>query len=254
MTNAQVALFLKEVAKTYVGGGVNQYKKRAHEKAAENVLIWPIEITKTAANGSLTLIPGVGESISRKIDTFLRLREYQGITLQSLETIKRRFKREELEEIIDYILFQFEPETFEFEIAGSWRRQKETVGDLDVVICCDEPIRLMTTFKDDSNIEKVLSFGPSATSVLFKDIGIQLDIRIVPKDSFGACLLFFTGSPGFNIQMRSRAKKQKKKLNRYGVFVGEKKIAGETEKEIFDELGMMFVDPQFREAELLDWS
>lgn len=253
LRNAQIAAFLREVGKRYSGES-DKFKKKAHETAANNIAGWPMEVHKMTKNGSLKMIPGVGDSIERKISTFLRFGEYEGITIESIEKIKKRFTRDELGDIIEYLTWLFEPMTTKFEVAGSWRREKETIGDLDLVCCSEDPIKLMSTLREDVNTKEVLSFGPAATSVIIIGIEVQVDIRMVPEESFGACLLFFTGSQGFNIQMRSRAKKQGKKLNRYGVYQGETLLVSKTEEEIFDNLGVMYTEPKFREEGLLNWS
>jgi len=135
------------------------------------------------------------------------------------------------------------------ELAGSIRRRKETVGDIDILVISKEPEILMDKFVSLKEIERVLSKGSTRSSVILKDTHIQVDVRVVEKESFGAALAYFTGSKAHNIKLREIAIKKGYKLNEYGVFdlKKDKKIAGATEKEVYDILGLQFVPPEIRE-------
>jgi DNA polymerase (family 10) len=135
--------------------------------------------------------------------------------------------------------------------AGSLRRQKETVRDIDILIISDKPQKIMDTFTELPNVATVLAKGETKASVRTKD-DVQVDCRVEKEKSFGAALLYFTGSKNFNIKIRQLAIKKGFKVNEYGVFSAsggrkEKFICGRTEEEIFKILGMSYIEPELRE-------
>lgn len=135
------------------------------------------------------------------------------------------------------------------ELAGSIRRRKETVGDIDILVTSDDPGPLMDRFVSLKEIERVLSHGTTRSSVILRNTHIQVDVRVVEKESFGAALAYFTGSKSHNIKLRELAIKKGCKLNEYGVFRtgSDKKIAGATEQDVYDALGLQWVPPEIRE-------
>jgi DNA polymerase (family 10) len=137
--------------------------------------------------------------------------------------------------------------------AGSLRRQKETVRDIDILVISDKPEKVMDTFVKMPSVKDVIAEGETKSSVRTKD-DVQIDCRVVEEKSFGAALLYFTGSKNFNIKMRQIAIKKNLKINEYGVFsakgYGQKQerfVAGRTEEEIFRLLGMSYIEPELRE-------
>jgi len=135
------------------------------------------------------------------------------------------------------------------EVAGSIRRRKETVGDIDILVTSDDPPPLMDGFISLKEVERVLSHGSTKSSVILKNTHIQVDVRVVEKGSFGAALAYFTGSKAHNIKLREIAAKKGYKLNEYGLFSlkSDKKLAGVTEQEIYDALGLQRLPPEIRE-------
>ncbi|HCE80582.1 DNA polymerase/3'-5' exonuclease PolX [Thermodesulfobacterium commune] len=131
-------------------------------------------------------------------------------------------------------------------IAGSIRRRKETVKDIDVLITSQKPEQVMKKVTELPLVEEVIAFGETKTSVRLK-IGVQMDIRVVAPDSWGAALAYFTGSKAHNIRIRELALEKGLKINEYGVYKGETKIAGKTEEEIYQVLGLPFIPPELRE-------
>lgn len=134
-------------------------------------------------------------------------------------------------------------------LAGSIRRKKETIGDIDIVITADERkwkriIREITGFP---SVKKVLAAGKTKASLILKN-NIQVDVRIVHDEEYGAALLYFTGSREHTIRLRTLAKKRGWKLNEYGVFEEKsgKRLAGETEEEIYALFGMKWLAPEER--------
>lgn len=133
-------------------------------------------------------------------------------------------------------------------IAGSLRRKKETIGDIDILTSSDLPEKVMDFFVKYFDVQRVLMKGPTKSSVLLND-GLQVDLRVVSKDSFGAALQYFTGSKEHNVKMRSLAIKKGYKLSEYGLFKKdtEKYIVGKTEEEVYNKLGLEFIVPELRE-------
>ncbi|MFO7677678.1 MAG: DNA polymerase/3'-5' exonuclease PolX [Thermoplasmatota archaeon] len=133
-------------------------------------------------------------------------------------------------------------------LAGSLRRMKETIGDIDILVASDSPDEVMNYFTKYPDVDHILSKGSTKTSVMLVD-NLQVDLRVVKKKSFGAALQYFTGSKEHNVAMRSRAIKFGYKLNEYGLFGkdDDKFIAGETEQEIYQNLELSYIEPELRE-------
>jgi DNA polymerase (family 10) len=132
------------------------------------------------------------------------------------------------------------------DLAGSCRRRRETVGDLDIVAACRDTEAVMAAFVRDEAVARVFVHGPTRASVMLRQ-GVQADLRAVPPTSHGAALLYFTGSKAHNLALRRLAIGQGWKLNEYGLFDGRRPIAGTTEAEIYRRLGLAFVPPELRE-------
>ena len=132
------------------------------------------------------------------------------------------------------------------EVAGSYRRKKETIGDLDVLVVCAPGCSVMDRLVTYVDVTKVLSKGITKSSVLFRS-GIQVDVRVVPEESYGAALHYFTGSKAHNIAIRLMGVKKGLKINEYGVFRGRRSIAGRTEEEVYASVGLPYIEPELRE-------
>lgn len=131
-------------------------------------------------------------------------------------------------------------------VAGSFRRRKETVGDLDILATSADGMAAIAHFVAYDEVETVLSKGSTRSTVRLK-AGIQVDLRVVSEDSFGAALHYFTGSKAHNIAVRKRLQQKGWKLNEYGIFDGDKKIGGRTEEEVFRAADLPFIEPELRE-------
>ena len=130
--------------------------------------------------------------------------------------------------------------------AGSVRRQKETVRDIDILITSDSPAKVMDGFLKLPQVTEVIARGLTKSSVRTSG-GVQVDCRVVKAKSFGAALLYFTGSKNFNIKIRQLAIKKGLKINEYGIFKKDKFLAGTTENEVFKALGLSYIEPELRE-------
>ncbi len=133
------------------------------------------------------------------------------------------------------------------EVAGSLRRQKDTVKDIDILITSKNPKPIMDKFVTLPLVKEILAHGETKSSIVAKENNMQVDLRVVEDNSFGAALLYFTGSKEFNIKLRQLAIKKGLKVNEYGVFRGNKKLAGKTEKDIFSLFKMDYIPPELRE-------
>ncbi|MFW6125020.1 MAG: DNA polymerase/3'-5' exonuclease PolX, partial [Pirellulales bacterium] len=132
-------------------------------------------------------------------------------------------------------------------VAGSYRRRKETVGDLDVLVTCKDPAKVMERLADYEAVAEVLARGKTKMTVRLKN-GMQMDLRVVADESYGAALQYFTGSKAHNILIRRRGQERGLKINEYGVFKGKKRVAGRTEEEVYKAVDLPVIPPELREA------
>ena len=132
------------------------------------------------------------------------------------------------------------------EVAGSFRRARETVGDLDLLVTSKDPARVFETFSTHPLVAEVMMRGETKETVLLQG-GFQVDLRVVKPEEFGAALQYFTGSKDHNVRLRSLARDRGLKVNEYGVFRGDERIAGATEEEVYGSLGLAFIPPELRE-------
>ncbi len=131
-------------------------------------------------------------------------------------------------------------------VAGSYRRRRDTVGDLDILVTAHRNAAVGDRLSKYENVANVLAHGPTRTTVVLCS-GLQVDLRVVPEQSYGAALMYFTGSKAHNIALRGLANERGWKLNEYGLFDGERRIAGATEEEVYGKLDLAFVPPELRE-------
>lgn len=196
------------------------------------------DLEKAARAGKLRKLPRFGEKSEQKI-------------LKSLEFLKtaggRRLLGEVLPEVrtLEKTIASF-PEVKQVQVAGSIRRRKETIGDIDIVVVSAKPEKIMDRFVGLPQIGHIYGKGPTKTNVRLNN-GLDADLRVVPAESFGAALMYFTGSKSHNIALRELAIKKGWKLNEYGLYEGDKIIAGRTEPEIYKALGLSYVEPELRE-------
>jgi len=135
----------------------------------------------------------------------------------------------------------------EFEIAGSFRRRRETVGDLDVLVTTTDPARVIERFVKYPDVGAVVSRGETRVTVRLRG-GLQVDLRVVEPAAYGAALMYFTGSKSHNVELRGLAQEHHYKLNEYGLYSGTRRIAGKTEQEVYGKLGLDWIPPELRES------
>jgi DNA polymerase (family 10) len=134
----------------------------------------------------------------------------------------------------------------QWEVAGSFRRGKETVGDLDILIQADDRKRVTESVAEHDSVVEVIGRGEEKMSVRLES-GLQVDLRFFEPESFGSALAYFTGSKAHNIAVRKRAQANDWKLNEYGLFKGENRLAGKTEASVYHRLNLPWIPPELRE-------
>ncbi len=138
------------------------------------------------------------------------------------------------------------PGVRELSLAGSFRRGRESVGDLDVLATSASPEKVFDAFSSLPEVREVRLRGPTKETVVL-DGGLQVDLRVVEPEAFGAALQYFTGSKDHNVRLRSLARERGLKINEYGVFRGDERIGGRTEEELYGLLGLDWIPPELRE-------
>ena len=171
--------------------------------------------------------------------------------LQAIEFLKGskgRFLLGEILPIANQVLKQLQrlPEVERANTAGSVRRMKETIGDVDFLVISTDPARVMDFFVALPGVVKVWGQGATKSSVRLKE-GFDMDLRVIPPESYGAALQYFTGSKDHNIALRKIAIDRGFKLSEYGLFKGSQMIAAKTEEEVYGKLGMPWIPPELRE-------
>jgi DNA polymerase (family 10) len=135
----------------------------------------------------------------------------------------------------------------QIEVAGSFRRRRETIGDLDILVTSTAPDQVMARFTQYPDVKRVVAQGSTRATVRLSG-GLQVDLRAVEPDAYGSALQYFTGSQPHSIELRKIAQAKKLKLNEYGVFQGTRRVAGRTEEEVYGALGLDWIPPELREA------
>lgn len=160
----------------------------------------------------------------------------------------KRFRQSVAAQVADALLAELKrvPGVHEAVAAGSLRRLRDTVGDLDLLVTTGARTDVMGSFVRGPDVQRVISQGPTRSSVLLRN-RLQVDLRAVPRPSFGAAWLYFTGSKAHNIALRKLAQEAGLKLNEYGLYRGDKRIAGDTEASVYAALGLDFIEPELRE-------
>jgi DNA polymerase (family 10) len=198
------------------------------------------ELREAANKGELRNLEGFGEITERNILRGIQLRE---------KTSGRVLLNVAYEDGTRYLTYLKRCKQIEkINIAGSLRRMKETIGDLDILISSKNPETVMQYFVLYPEVAQVLAKGTTKSSVLLKD-NLQVDLRVVEEKSYGAALQYFTGSKDHNVTLRGFAIRNGYKLNEYGLFdkTTEKYVAGKTEEEIYKKIGFPYIEPELRE-------
>jgi DNA polymerase (family 10) len=196
------------------------------------------QLYKAARDGRIRALQGFGEKTELNI-------------LRSVEahlTRVRRFKLATAAQYADSLVAHLKavPGVEEVVVAGSFRRMKETVGDLDILVSAEATSPVMACFTGYDEVAEVLASGATRASVVLK-CGLQADLRVVEAASLGSALCYFTGSKAHNIVVRRLAQERGLKVNEYGVFRGATRIAGEDEESVYRAVGLPWIAPELRE-------
>lgn len=196
------------------------------------------QLEKAVEDSSLTDLPGMGE---KKIENIKR-------GIQLLKQSKGRMNLGVAFPVAKRIVETLRQKTGskKIEWAGSLRRMKENIGDIDILATGLDKEKIIQAFIHLPEVKEVLASGETKASVIVER-GTQIDLRVVEEDSYGAALQYFTGSKGHNIHLRGIAKAKGIKINEYGVFKRKKKIGGKEEKDVYRSLGMDWIEPELRE-------
>lgn len=315
LTNQEIAHIFQQIADLLEIQGENPFKVRSYRRGAESLRGLPEEVSQIYARGGLAQIPGVGASLTAKIEELLttgRLAYYEALKAQvpaglvemlsipdvgpktvallydqlGIETVeqleqaareqrirplkgmgakteenilrgialyRRRQGRVPYGKALPQALALLEalqplPAVQFISLAGSIRRARETIGDLDLLVATEAPREVIAAFIALPPVKEVLAAGDTKGSVLLES-DLQADLRAVAPASFGAALQYFTGSQAHNIALRDIAREQGLKINEYGVFRTdtEECIAGQTEEEVYAAVGLPWIPPVLRE-------
>ncbi|HLY97282.1 MAG TPA: helix-hairpin-helix domain-containing protein, partial [Sideroxyarcus sp.] len=196
------------------------------------------QLHRAARDGRIRALSGFGEKTEQNI-------------LQALEAHASQSQRFKLATAAQYAgalqtFLQGIPGVQQVIVAGSFRRMRETVGDLDILVTAAADSPVMQRFAAYDEVAEVLSAGETRASILLK-CGLQVDLRVVAQQSYGAALHYFTGSKAHNIAVRRIAQRLGLKINEYGVFRGTRRIAGDSEESVYRAVGLPYIPPELRE-------
>jgi len=197
------------------------------------------ELEQAAKDGRIRQLAGFGKKTEQHILDELGRRhgeETQRIKLTAAEQIAGP--------LVDYL--KRTKGVREIVVAGSLRRRRETVADLDILATCARGSNMMDRFVEYDEVDRVIAKGDTRSTVVLRS-GLQVDLRVVQQVSYGAALMYFTGSKQHNIALRTIALRKKLKINEYGVFKGRKRVAGRTEEEVYGKIGLPYIEPELRE-------
>lgn len=210
--------------------------KRVRQLVTMGITTVP-QLIKAAQEGKLRELPRLSELLEKKI-------------LENAGVVTERSKRFELKEVegdVEMLLKAIRaiPGIIKAEAAGSYRRKKETVGDIDILALAKDPPKAADNVAMLSLVDKVVAKGPTKVSFNLKSL-LRVDVRFVHPNEWGSALMYFTGDKEHNITLRKIAIGKGWKLNEYGLFDGDKVLASKTEEEIYKKLGVPFVEPTKR--------
>lgn len=251
-----LAAKIKEVVETGTAAMLEQHRKKVPKTLTELLRIPGIgpkrvkalyhdlgirtldQLQKAAQDGLVRSLHGFGGKTERYILDQLKARTGG----------ERRFQlavaTQYAEALIAYL--SESPGVKQVVAAGSYRRAKETIGDLDILVTAVSNSPVMDRFVSYPEVGEILAQGATKASVRLT-CKLQVDVRVVPEDSYGAALLYFTGSKAHNVALRRLAQQQGLKLNEYGLFKGDRSVAGDTEESVYAAVGLPWISPELRE-------
>lgn len=195
------------------------------------------DLERVIEEGKVASLPGMGEKKAENIK--------KGILLYKAG--KERIPLATALKVVKEVIKPLTSVAEKVSPAGSLRRMKETIGDIDILATGENTEKIIDAFVHQPYVKEVIAKGDTKASVRTVYDNMQVDLRVVKKDCWGAALLYFTGSKAHNIKLRGLAKDKGLKISEYGVFKGTKRIAGSTEEEVYKVLGISFIPPELRE-------
>ncbi len=270
-----IEIFVREDRLKSIPGIGKDLEEKIKEIVSEGKLKYLEELKKDIPKGLIDIleIPGIGPKTAKVLYEKLGVRDLVMLErmahssrisklpgmkkkteeniLRGIELLKRGRDRMDLKTAIDVADSFVErlkklKEVKKINPAGSLRRMKDTVRDIDILVSSKSSKKVMDKFTSFSDVKDVLAKGPTKSSILTRD-GIQMDVRVIEEASYGAALMYFTGSKAHNIKLRQLAIKKHFKLSEYGIFKKNKRIAGKTEAEMYRTLGLPYIVPELRE-------
>ncbi len=216
------------------GMGPKKVKKLHKELGIETIK----DLKKAVKEQKIRALDGFGEKSEQLIGESIELKKKQRVAYKLAKNISDKIIKRMIKEKV----------VVKVEVAGSLRRKKDTIGDIDILCTSDNPEKTMEFFTTQKEVKRVLAKGNTKSSIIFENI--QVDLRIVKNDEWGAALNYFTGSKQHNIFLRQIAISKGLKLSEYGVFDRKtnKKVAGKTEEEVYKKLGLPYIPPKKRET------
>ncbi|MHC4658811.1 MAG: DNA polymerase/3'-5' exonuclease PolX [Planctomycetota bacterium] len=199
------------------------------------------ELKSKIKSGAIAKLPGFGDKKAAAITRGIEFLEKSTGRIRLDEAL-------EAAEIVIGFLWEF-PAIQRIQPAGSLRRRAETIGDVDILVTATKDKQVMKAFTEAPFVQEVLAAGPTKGSAIIQTdtTPVHVDVRVVPQESFGAAAQYFTGSKQHNVRLREIAVKAKLKLNEYGLFKADKMVAGPVEEEIYQKLGLDYIEPVLRE-------
>ena len=270
-----IEVFVKQERLKSIPGIGKDLEEKIKEIVTEGRLKYLEELKKAIPKGLIDIleVPGVGPKTAKVLYERLGVRDlvmlermaYAGRIsrlsgmkkkteeniIRGIEILKRGHDRMDLKTAMDAAdsfvgRLKRLKEVKKIMPAGSLRRMKDTVRDIDILVSSGSPKKIMGKFTTLPDVKDVLAKGLTKSSILTKD-GIHVDVRVIEDASYGAALMYFTGSKAHNIKLRQLAIKKGFKLSEYGIFKKNKKVAGKTEKEMYRTLGLPYIVPELRE-------
>jgi DNA polymerase (family 10) len=196
------------------------------------------QLSQAARKGRIRVLDGFGEKAEKAILDAIKTRAQK----------EKRFKLAEAKPYVDRLIDYLKktPNVSKVVVVGSYRRSRETVGDLDILVTAHKESPVMDRLAEYDEVGSILSRGSTRFSIVLR-CGLQVDVRLVAQVSFGAALQYFTGSKAHNIVIRRLGQQRGLKINEYGVFRFEKRVAGNTEASVYRALDLPYIAPELRE-------
>jgi DNA polymerase (family 10) len=196
-------------------------------------------LKEAAEQGQIAALYGLGEKTEQKI-----LEDLEQWSEEDQQRTRIDVAEQVMQPLLEYMGALDDIQ--QIEVAGSYRRRKETVGDLDILAISDRGEEAISHFVNYEDVDEIVAQGDTRSTVMFRS-GLQVDLRVVAEESYGAALLYFTGSKAHNITLRNMALEQRRKISEYGVFEGEEQITGQTEDELYSLFDLPWIPPERRE-------